>query len=367
MIGQIIEKINKLYNNRLDNIVSIENKRYDSYFINPYLVGLSQLTQTEIEVIRAKWGGGVIPFLSRGYDFYRALKVIDEFNPNYLPSSYYFPIIEGALNPKEHKFNLSHKSVCDFLYKGIVKFPTTVLRCYNGVYFDSALQPLSPLEAMKILMADDEVLLFKPAYRTVQGMGIKLLHKKDIENFANQIKSGETVVKCPDFVLQRLVRQHADTKVFNSTSLNCMRITTLNLNGTISVCTRALKAGSANAVVDNIGTGKKGVAVGINEDGTLRDFGYYGNGERTEAHNGVVFKGKSIPLFDKIIETAKELHSVNSVCKIIGWDLALDDNNEVVLIEGNSAHPGISVEQIATGPVFGNRTDEVIDFIRSTI
>lgn len=364
MIGQIISKINNAYKKRLNDITAQMNQQYDSYFINSFLKEAPDLTKFEIQEIKHLWGG-VIPYLSRGYDFYRALKVIDNFSAKYLPSSYYFPIVESALNPDNHKFNLSHKSLTDILYRDIVKFPFTVLRCYNGMYFDSSIYPINSEKACQIILDEEENLLYKPAFRTVQGMGIKLLSRQDLFEFANAIRKGLT--SNSEFVLQRLVPQYPLTKIFNPSSLNCMRITTLNLNGEISVCTRALKSGAPNSIVDNIGTGKKGIAIGINADGSLQKYGFYGNGERSESHNGIIFEGKKIPFFEKIIEAAISLHSVNPVCKIIGWDLALDENNEVVLIEGNAAHPGIAVEQLATGPVFGDRTEEVVSYLSETI
>lgn len=366
MICNIVRRINTAYDKRLGNIISIENQKYDYNFISLYLKEASELTEEEKREITLKWGG-VIPYIPRGYDFYKALKFIDTFSSDYLPSSYYFPIIESALNPTENKFELSHKGLSELLYKGLVKVPYTVLRTYNGMYLDYSYHPVTPKRAAEILKAETVTLLFKPAKLTVQGMGISLLDRPGIVHLANNIQQCNPIGKYSEFVVQRLVNQSNETKIFNSSSLNCMRITTLNLNGKISVCTRALKCGSENSIVDNIGTGKNGVAVGINEDGSLCTYGYYGNGERTTIHNGVEFHGRSIKNFDKIIDKAKELHSVNSVCKIIGWDLALDENDDIVLIEGNAAHPGISVEQIATGPVFGTRTDEVIDYVANLI
>lgn len=367
MIGELVNKINRRYQKRLDNIVSMTNVEYDENFIQPYLIGGNDLTEDEINKIKIKWGG-VIPYLKRGFRYFKALKELDRFSPDYLPSSYYFPIVETALNPKEHKFELSHKSLTDYLYKGIAKFPDTVVRKYNGMYFDGYQTPLSPKRAAELLRADEDNLIFKPAQFTVQGMGIEILTPErktemaaliEMENFAGWSDG--------DFVIQRLVPQSNATKKFNPSSLNTMRITTLNLNGKISVCSRGIKLGPIGSVVDNIGTGKKGVLVGLTEEGELMAHGFYGSGEKATSHNGVTFMGNKIPNFHKVIEVAKELHSVNSMSKIIGWDLALDENNNVVLIEGNAAHPGIGVEQMATGPIFGKRTDEVIEYVKDTL
>lgn len=366
MIGNFVDYINKVYRHRLGNLRSLEDMNYDLRLVNPYLKYAKALSEDEKIEISHKWGE-IIPYLKRGYDFYRALKVLDRFSPDYLPASYYYPTVECALNPIPIKDALSHKSLSQLLYNGIVKFPHTVLRTFNGIYFDYLYHPITPKIASEILKSENDELLYKPAVSTCQGKDIKLLNQKEIVELADKIQRESVRTKIPEFVIQRVVQQSSETKIFNPSSLNCMRITTLNLNGEISVCSCAIKCGPANSIVDNIGTGKRGVAVGIKKDGSLYAHGFYGNGEKATSHNGVEFEGKRIKNFDKIIEKATELHSVNPVCKLIGWDLALDVGGDVVLIEGNTVCPSISFEQMATGPIFGSRTDEVIEYIKHQI
>lgn len=363
MLGNIVNKINLLYERRLENIKSLVNINYDLNFSRPYLAPNNQLSKEEKILIRKCWGS-VIPYLKRGYDFYRAVKKINHFDARYLPASYYFPIIEGAMNPKQIKFNLSNKSLTELIYGGIVEFPYTVIRSYNGVFFDNSYSPVSPQKAAELLKKEECELIYKPSLMACQGMGIKLINFEGIVELANNIKNGIINYQSPDFVVQRLVKQSVQTKILNETSLNCMRITTLNLNGEISICSRAIKCGPKNSILDNIGTGKNGVMVGIDSDGNLFNKGFFGNGETTSSYNDVYFKDIKIQNFKDIEAKAIELHRVMPGCKIIGWDLALDESDNIILIEGNNSYPGISVEQLATGPIFGNRTDEVISYVK---
>lgn len=77
-----------------------------------------------------------------------------------------------------------------------------------------------------------------------------------------------------------------------------------------------------------------------------------------------MFRGQSIPSYHKLEETALKLHQQNDKCKLIGWDLALDSESTPILIEGNTIFPGISFEQMCSGPIFRERTDEVIDYLK---
>lgn len=319
------------------------------------------LTNEEKRMIDSKWSS-IIKNPAKGYEFFRGIKALNgNVDANYLPSSYFFPLIEGILNPKAWKYMLAHKSMTELIYDCGVKHPQTVLRSYGGILMDCKYNILSVEKAFEVLKDYNAPLIFKPATDSMQGAGIKLIEPADLPAFSEEILNGGTYKT--DFVLQLPVKQSSETSPFNPSSLNCMRITTLNLNGQVSVCTRALKCGSVGAVVDNIGSGKRGVIVGISNDGVLNDFGYYGNGETTDSHNGVKFSGYKINHFQRVVEAALHLHQINDKCKIIGWDIALDSDNCPVLIEGNVVYPGISFEQLCSGPIFGERTDEVIAFI----
>lgn len=345
---------------------SIAEANYDRRNLSSHLKDADPLTKSEKEEIKALWGG-IIKSIPRGYEFYRGLKALNGFKASYLPSSFFFPYIEGVLNPPEWKYQLAHKSMLQLAYRTHIQNPTTVLRTYGGILFDNDYKPILRSQVRNILLHYDQPLLLKPAVDTEQGAGITLIQQKDFITFAREIESGRIFESYREFLVQVPVKQCAQTALFNSTSLNCMRVTTINLNGEISVGSRALKCGSKDSVVDNIGTGRRGVMVGIDANGKLKDKGFYGNGEFANEHNGIIFDGYVIDHFHKVEEAAKTLHTLVPACKIIGWDIALNENNEPVLIEGNTVYPGISLEQMCSGPIFGDRAEEVIEYISDVI
>lgn len=342
---------------------SISEAKYDNEHISKYLSKESQLDPSEKELIKQKYGI-VIPKISRGYDFFHAMKAIDGFDVNYLPSSFYYPYFLRVLNPERSKKLLCNKSLLKFIYQAPVRQPVTPIRSLAGAYFDDSNRLVTPTQAKKIILDLDEPLLFKPSTDANCGAGIKLFTRDEIPELGESLKNRSLIrLGQPDFVLQIPVKQSEDTSIFNPSSLNCMRITTLNLNGIVTTNSMTLKCGSPNSVVDNIGSGRRGVMIGISENGSLSEFGYYGNGEKCTEHNGVKFKGRKITAFRKVIEAALLLHSMIESCRVIGWDIALDDSNNPVLIEGNTNYPGISLEQMCSGPIFAERIDEVISYI----
>lgn len=342
---------------------SISEAGYDKEHIYAILKTSEKLSKSEKDVIKKKYGH-VIPCVSRGYDFFRAMKRLDEFNSDYIPSSFYYPFLLRVLNPANVKRLLCNKSLLKLIFQTEVKHPITPLRSIAGVYFNSDNKPISPIEAVEIIKSYNSPLVYKPSTDTNSGIGIKLIHGIEIDQLIDKLLSRDVFKPDNiDFVIQIPVRQSEETAILNPTSLNCMRITTLNLNERVSTHSMTIKCGPQNSFVDNIGSGKRGVIVGISREGYLNKYGFYGNGEKCSQHNNIIFEGIRIRNFHKVVEAALKLHGMIQSCHVIGWDIALDHDNEPVLIEGNTTYPGISLEQMCSGPIFGDRADEVIEYV----
>ena len=138
------------------------------------------------------------------------------------------------------------------------------------------------------------------------------------------------------------------------------------LNGKFSVLSRTLKTGAKDAKIDNIGTkGEGGIIVGIDAEGQLNKYGITKDGRKTELSScGEIFEKHC--LHNEIIKIDKfteELHKHCPFCAIIGWDICLDEYDNPLLIEVNLLEPGILYEQLCTGPIFGERTEEVLNYV----
>lgn len=107
-----------------------------------------------------------------------------------------------------------------------------------------------------------------------------------------------------------------------------------------------------------------GIWVGIDDFGNLRDFGCNNKNEIRKEHNGIIFKSEKVPNFEQIVDLAIEAHRHIATCGFVGWDIALDNNNSPIFIEANLWWPGISYGEVCNGPIFGDRTDEVIEYVR---
>lgn len=200
-------------------------------------------------------------------------------------------------------------------------------------------------------------LIIKPSKDTNSGRGVYLINdkldKKELEVLLSSYPS--------DFIIQKKVEQSEFTAQFNETSVNTFRIVTLFINNKISLCYGVLKLGSFGRIVDNGANG--GLWVGIDKDGKLNDWGTDFKLQFSSSHNGVSLKGQVIPNYHAIVDLAFEAHMHIPTCGLVAWDIALDLNNAPLLIEANLWWPSTSYGEICNGPAFGDRTDEVIDFV----
>lgn len=126
-----------------------------------------------------------------------------------------------------------------------------------------------------------------------------------------------------------------------------------------------------------------GVAVRFGGDGVYKDnlctdgdlCKIYDNGEMDDViyrycsfdkgslkeQKGLIYH--SIPNWDKVVETCMVLHRTLPYLDLIGWDMAVSEDGEPILIELNQ-YPDCELIQIFNGPMFGEYTDELLERIQ---
>lgn len=319
---------------------------------------LPPLTAHEEDEIKKIWGSLIRKStLKRGLIYYRLCKKLRSFDALYVPAAYYVPYICFVLNERNYIKSFVHKSLIDLHFQD-VKRPQTMVKSIGGVFYDNNNKLMSKDEVISLLEEYPEELIVKKSTESSGGKGIVFIkdyRKDELSKLLNEYND--------DIIIQRLIKQSASTAVFNEKCINSFRVTTLNLNGRTSVLSRVFKMGALGLKVDNSGAG--GVMIGIDKAGKLDDKGFLANGQVVTEFNKIIVKNVVIPEFKKVEETAIQLHSRIDHIHIIGWDIALDEKDEPVLIEANATWPGITVEQLCTGPIFADRTLEVIEYCKN--
>lgn len=292
-------------------------------------------------------------------DEYRLFKTVKGFDPRYLSHYIYFPVLARKLNDYRLTKLFEDKGLQGFIVNSNIRSPKVYTRRIDGEYYNSSMNQVSLGEVIAECVGKD--LIIKDSKDSSGGKGISKITspKANIDTIKADFDS-----RNGDFVVQECISQSSEMAKFNPSSINTFRITTLYLNGKYSLCNICLRMGRNGSSVDNWGSG--GIMIGVNPDGELKDVGYDIQLNKYESSNGVKFKGQIIKEMPYILQQVEKAHkNYFSLCKFIGWDICIDENNEPVLIELNSSQPGVIGEQICNGPIFGDRTEEVIEYCKS--
>lgn len=315
---------------------------------------LQDLTLDEKAEVRSVWGGHVDSF-----DEYRLFKTYCGFDPRYLSHYLYLPVIARKLNDYRVTKLFEDKGLQGFIVNSNIKSPYVFGRKIFGEYYNGSMNQILVDDLFDSCLG--HTIIIKDSRDSSGGKGIK---KMGVSSSTKEVFLSELEGRKQDFVIQECIRQNEEMSSFNPTSINTFRITTLYLNGRYSVLNINLRMGKDGSTVDNWGAG--GIMVGVNPDGSLKPVGIDIFMNKYRSSNRVTFEGAVIKEMPSILKEVEKAHkNYFSLCKLIGWDICIDEHNNPVLIEVNSSQPGIIGEQILNGPIFGERTQEVIDYCKS--
>lgn len=137
-------------------------------------------------------------------------------------------------------------------------------------------------------------------------------------------------------IVEELIQQADVMRQFNDSSVNTVRCTTLNVNGTIKILFCFLRTGRTGSFVDNGGAG--GLIIGIDDNNGVLcteavDEVNHRFSEHPDSH--VVFRGFQLPDWPQMIRICKEMAGLIPDARIIGWDMAYTNEGWVV-VEGNA-------------------------------
>lgn len=303
---------------------------------------------------------------SKWHRLYEAMNGV--FNVQYFPEKLSTTKLEFLKNDFYYCSIYEDKNLNDILFNNRIKnvrTPRTYFSCASGICYDGNNCLISKEDLTKKLSGIGEAVI-KPATNSCSGKNIKIV------NFINgiNVKDGEkveNVLKCygKDFIIQEKVKAHNDLKTIYPNSINTFRVITYILNNEIKTAPVVLRIGSGGGEVDNIHAG--GIAVVVDNDGEIKTCAYklgYGDMvKKYEKHpdTGVQFAGYKIPLVKEIVKAAKELHKFIKHVGLISWDLTLNDDGEVVVIEANYQNHSVWFPQIIFGqPIFGQDTARIL-------
>lgn len=321
----------------------------------------SVLTNEEKEQVRALFEGINEGAALTHFDELAMFKHFRGFDPRYVSHYIYLPVLAHKLNNYHYTKTLEHKSLLGYLVKGSLKFPHCYVRCIDGEYYDNEMLQLSREQVINSCI-DKDAMVVKDSVDSAGGKSVELLCLSDLneDGRRNEILRVLSERK-NDFVIQEKLKQHESFSRYNPSSINTLRVTTLYLNGKYSTLSIVLRFGKEGMMMDNWGKG--GVMIGVSESGKLSKVGYDIQLNQYTEYNGLKLGDQIIQQVPTLLEELERAHKTQfPLCKFIGWDICFNEQNEPVVIELNSSQPGVIGEQLCTGPIFGDRTQEVLDY-----
>lgn len=322
---------------------------------------MTPLSVAECREYDRQWGWLGLP------PSYREVEVFKHFNgfdARYLSHYHYLPLVARRLNDYRWTKRFEHKALLGFFSGEALRPPKTFACAIDGEWYDGDLRQIDFHEVVK-RCADYDAFVCKPASESADGHGVRRIERGGAYADTWEKSVADTLARLPkDAVVQEVIQQSSEMARFNATSLNTLRVTTLYLNGRFSVCSIVLRMGKAGAFVDNRSAG--GIMLGVMRNGQLHKFGYDAANTAFERSNGICFAETRLDCVPSLLHLLERVHATRfSLCKFIGWDIAYDQSDNPILIEINGSQPSVFGQQLCTGPIFGDRTDEVIAYCRA--
>ncbi|TDT46729.1 putative polysaccharide biosynthesis protein [Maribacter spongiicola] len=270
-----------------------------------------------------------------------------EFKEGWLPDNYFgklvIPEIQGDygkisfLKPFANK--LFNSQVCPDLAHYI-----------NGQWFSSNYEIRTEKEINELIKRNrtynNTKVISKLDY-SYQGLGI---HIYDKNNF-----NAQQVAKNGNGVIQPFIIQHEFFNQFCKDAVATLRLTTvIDTLGKASLRASLLRLGRTKQTHVQ-SSDQVLVAIDVTT-GSLSEIGYSSSFKSMDAHpdSNTAFKDKTIPYYDNCVAKVLELQNKMPMIKLIGWDVVIDDKNEVVIMEWNGYGAGIAFSEATQGPSFND-------------
>ena len=290
-----------------------------------------------------------------------------KFSPAFITEDIYIPELDHFLNIFEaYNSVFEDKNVMPHIAKSVgVKTPQVLFSCVKGFYLDAQNRPVT-LDTVLTTLHNYGQLFIKPSVDSMGGRSCVLAEVKEGTDVKSQQSLKEILAQMgDDFVIQACVVCHESLQKIYPKSVNTFRVITYRWKDKIYQGPSVLRLGKGGMDVDNATQG--GIFLGVYPDGRLYDFAITKYGDRFYEHpdTALHFGTYSLPLFTKVTEVAMKLHHALPQVGVSNWDLTIDENGEVVLIEGNLQFGGVRLAQMACGvPVFGEHTAEMLQWVQ---
>lgn len=213
----------------------------------------------------------------------------------------------------------------------------------GGHFMNHRLEIIPDDKVEEILFSTSDKVVFK-ADGNFGGAGIRFIERKDFDPFE---------IRAHGFgFFQEVIKQHRSLSEFNPHSVATLRINTVvGKDGSVKMPLAFLRVGIENDSC--IRQGREMLNM-VDRDGKLLPVASLEEYVLVEEHPNTRFRcgGFAVPKFQEAVELCVELQKrVPFICSI-GWDISIDQEERVRILEYNTRHNGFQYGEALVGPCF---------------
>ncbi len=350
---QAYHELTKLYNDFFDRLSELGKKcfRIDSHEL--FCDNVKQLSEDQKQAIINYWKKYIDDLDLNYHQYY--IDRTGKFDVRFIPDDIFAGYIDGYLNNRSIEAGISDKNYFD-LYLAGFNMPKTIVHLINGYYETPSYEIISKEDAICRLLKSKSFIA-KPSMASYGGKGVELFENPSVDDINSYIEqNGDNII------FQEIVKQHPMTGLLHPQSINTIRIMTLVLDNDIKILPAAFRMGVGSSSVDNASKG--GIYCKISPDGRLSDFAYDALGNRYDSHpDGGKFNQVEFDFMPKVEDLVKNAAQRFLHFRLIGWDIAIDQDANPIIIEANLTMSGMDVIETICGPLFGDYTEQILDEI----
>jgi hypothetical protein len=212
----------------------------------------------------------------------------------------------------------------------------------GGQWVDQRLRPSSREDVGQRAFLHGPLIVAK-VDGSLQGRGVEVL---DREEFMSR-----TFPRTVRVTFQRFVRAHPELDVFGTAATATVRLTTGLLNGHAELCAARLRVGRAS---DRVVRSSSQLSAPIDSGGRTGKVAMDPEYRCWERHPDAAtrFEEVLVPRFADAVTTCTSAHERLPQIGLVGWDVTIEADGRVVILEANVGYPGIRLHEAMDGPHF---------------
>lgn len=270
--------------------------------------------------------------------------VAGEFREGWIPDNYYD---ERVLPHTSGEYGeLSGFRGLNAMLFDAAEFPDLVASI-NGMFIGRDGRIIPERQLVEILFQRSDRVIFK-SDASQSGVGITVLERDGFDlDRARRLGSG---------LFQRFIRQHdLFQRLGNCPAVATLRLTTaVDEAGHVTLRGAHLRFGQGSGAF--LRTADEVNAVVDRATGELAPLAFMPDYRRIDRHpqSNLPFAGHAVPNYQQAVAVALRCHARIPFVRCIGWDITIDDEGGVQILEWNGGHNGIKFSEATQGPCFAD-------------